>query len=601
MTRSILTRYCVAIAAVAFVLTIKDPIESWVGSGPPLILFIPALTLSAWFGGIGPGMLATGLGVLSCNYLYVPPVGSFLIQSGNDALQLVVFLLEGILTSVLMQQLIDAKRQSETSAAETESYRDTLQQSEARLQAILDHSTAIIYLKDIERRYLIANRQWESTFGIDRSQAVGRTDTDLLPGAVAEVFRAQDQAIHDSRKATAWEDIVPVGDGTRTYLTIKFPLVDAGGIPYAIGGFSTDITDRKRAEEAVRRERDFAESLIAAAQAIVLVLDHEGWVLQFNPYFEQLTGRRPDRVRGTNWLGAFVPPEDQPAARAAFERALAGPDGSQVIHRIITSGGRLREIEWAHRMLPGSSHEVLTIGHDITDLKEAQQRALQVERLAAIGQMVTGLAHESRNALQRSQACLEMLVRRVGNRPEALDLITGIQEAQDDLHRLYEEVRNYAAPILLDRRVCDLRDVLREAWDHLEPQWKGRQVRLWEHGLRAPACEADRFRIGQVFRNILDNALAACHDPVHIDVDWSDARFDGEPAVRIVVRDNGPGLTSEERCNLFEPFYTTKTQGTGLGMAIAKRIVEAHGGGITVDASEGPGGRIVITLPRGKV
>jgi signal transduction histidine kinase len=275
-------------------------------------------------------------------------------------------------------------------------------------------------------------------------------------------------------------------------------------------------------------------------------------------------------------------------------------EGSQVIHRVVARGGRLRVIEWANRTLPGASCEVLAIGHDITELKEAQQRALQAERLAAIGQMVTGLAHESRNALQRSQACLEMLVRRVGDRPEALDLTAGIQEAQDDLHRLYEEVRNYAAPILLERRPCPLREVLREAWGHLEPQWRGRQVRLWEHGLRAPSCEADRFRLGQVFRNILDNALAACHDPVHIDVDWSEAEFDGERAVRVVVRDNGPGLTSEQRCNLFEPFFTTKTQGTGLGMAIAKRIVEAHGGGITVDGSEGPGGRIVITLPRGK-
>ena len=111
----------------------------------------------------------------------------------------------------------------------------------------------------------------------------------------------------------------------------------------------------------------------------------------------------------------------------------------------------------------------------------------------------------------------------------------------------------------------------------------------------------DRFRLGQVFRNILDNALAACHDPVEIDVDWSEAQFEGESAVRVDVRDNGPGLTPEQRYNLFEPFYTTKTQGTGLGMAIAKRIVEAHGGGITVDSSDGPGARIIITLPRGKV
>ena len=92
------------------------------------------------------------------------------------------------------------------------------------------------------------------------------------------------------------------------------------------------------------------------------------------------------------------------------------------------------------------------ISTDITTLKDAQRRALQSERLAAIGQVVAGLAHESRNALQRGQACLELLALRLKNQPEVLGLVSGIQEAQDDLHRFYEEVRNYAAPILLDRR-----------------------------------------------------------------------------------------------------------------------------------------------------
>jgi PAS domain S-box-containing protein len=483
MRRTILVNYSVAAAVVGLIPIIKAPLESWVGSGPPLILFIPALTFSAWFGGFGPGVLATALGVLTCNYFYFPPIGSLMVASAHDRMQLAVFLVEGILTSVLMQQLIDARQQSESSKTKAEQYRDTL----------------------------------------------------------------------------------------------------------------------KDAEAAVRRERDFAESLIAAAQAFVLVLDRQGGILRSNPFFEHVTGRPFDKGRGPAQFADFVPPQDQTEARTAFEAALTKPEGSHVIHRLVTRSGRLRHVEWTHRTLAEASGEVLSMGHDITPLKEAQQRALQAERLAAIGQMVTGLAHESRNALQRSQACLEMLVLNVGNRPEALDLITGIQEAQDDLHRLYEEVRNYAAPIRLDRRPCCLSEVLREAWIHLEPQWRGRRVHLWEHGLREPSCEADRFRLGQVFRNILDNALAACHDPIQIDVDWSEAQFEGESAVRIVVRDNGPGLTPEQRYNLFEPFYTTKTQGTGLGMAIAKRIVEAHGGGITVDPGDGPGGRIIITLPRGKV
>jgi signal transduction histidine kinase len=105
----------------------------------------------------------------------------------------------------------------------------------------------------------------------------------------------------------------------------------------------------------------------------------------------------------------------------------------------------------------------------------------------------------------------------------------------------------------------------------------------------------------QVLRNILENALGACTDPVEINVEWAEAELSGRPAVRVTVRDNGLGLTSEQRKNLFEPFYTTKTEGTGLGMAIVKRIVEAHEGLIEVGPDEGRGATILITLPRGEI
>jgi signal transduction histidine kinase len=189
-----------------------------------------------------------------------------------------------------------------------------------------------------------------------------------------------------------------------------------------------------------------------------------------------------------------------------------------------------------------------------------------------------------------------MLALRVKDRPEVLELVAGAQEAQDDLHRLYEEVRGYAAPIVLDRRPCRLRDVLHEAWDRLGPNRCGRDAVLRERGDPAASCLGDRFRLAQVFRNILENSLAACRDPVAIDVDWSATEVKGRPAVHVAVRDNGPGLSAEQRQNLFEPFYTTKTQGTGLGLAIARRIVEAHDGLIQVDPDGGPGASILITL-----
>jgi signal transduction histidine kinase len=220
-------------------------------------------------------------------------------------------------------------------------------------------------------------------------------------------------------------------------------------------------------------------------------------------------------------------------------------------------------------------------------LQQAQEQALQSERLAAIGQMMTGLAHESGNALARSKACLEMLAWEVEDKPEALELIDRIQKAQNHLKHLYEEVRGYAAPIKLDCEVWDLSGIWRQAWENLSVSRQGRDASLSEEtGGLDLQCAVDQFRLEQVFRNILENALAACPDPVRIEVRCSEALLDGQPAVRVALQDNGPGLSAEQRRRIFDPFFTTKTKGTGLGMAIAKRIVEAHGGRIAVGPPE---------------
>ncbi len=243
------------------------------------------------------------------------------------------------------------------------------------------------------------------------------------------------------------------------------------------------------------------------------------------------------------------------------------------------------------------------------EIARLNEQALQNERLAAIGQMMTGLAHESGNALARSQSCLEMLAWEVEDRPEALDLIERIQKAQDHLKHLYEEVRGYAAPLKLDREVWEVSAIWRQAWDNLALQRKGRDASLTEQtGGIDLNCTVDQFRLEQVFRNILENALAACSDPVRIEVQCVEAELDGRPALSVAMRDNGPGLNAEQQQRIFDPFYTTKTKGTGLGMAIAKRIVEAHGGQIAAGpepqgsrqsaVGSRQGAEIFIVLPR---
>ena len=253
----------------------------------------------------------------------------------------------------------------------------------------------------------------------------------------------------------------------------------AGGFGSQIGQF----TERNRFEEQLLK----LSRAVEQSASLVIIADAAGRIEYVNPKFTQVTGYASAEVLGQNpriLKSGETPPREY---QRLWEAITSGGEWRGEFHNRKKDGG----LYWASESISPVRNPQGTITHfvaiqdDITDLKEAQRRALQAERLAAIGQMMAGLAHESRNALQRGQACLEMLTRRLTG-PEALDLVAGIQEAQDDLHHLYEEVRSYAAPVLLERRRCHLRDVLHEAWARLESTRQGREARLSERGPAGP-------------------------------------------------------------------------------------------------------------------
>jgi signal transduction histidine kinase len=229
--------------------------------------------------------------------------------------------------------------------------------------------------------------------------------------------------------------------------------------------------------------------------------------------------------------------------------------------------------------------------------ESAAAKVQQSERLAAIGQMVTGLAHESRNVLQRSHACLEALLQDIEDRPEALKQAHRIQNALDKLHILYEEVRNYAAPINLDREPVDLVRLASTAWYNLETRWRDQATTLavnCEHPADAMIV-GDRHRLDQVLTNLLQNAIDAAGQNGAICCTIS--RSEDNTACRLVLEDNGPGISDDRIARVFDPFFTTKTKGTGLGLAITKRIIEAHHGTIRIERSELGGAKMTISLP----
>ncbi|HWP48778.1 MAG TPA: GAF domain-containing protein [Candidatus Limnocylindrales bacterium] len=148
------------------------------------------------------------------------------------------------LYTAVQQELAERKRAEEA-----------LRKSEERLQAILDNSPAVIYVKDTRYRYLLVNRRYETLTHLSREHIAGKTDYELFPKEIADAFRVNDEKVLTARTSLEFEEICLQDDGPHTYISIKFPLFDALGVPYGICGISTDITERKKLEEQFRQSQ----------------------------------------------------------------------------------------------------------------------------------------------------------------------------------------------------------------------------------------------------------------------------------------------------------------------------------------------------------
>jgi two-component system, LuxR family, sensor kinase FixL len=361
--------------------------------------------------------------------------------------------------------------------------------------------------------------------------------------------------------------------------------------------YDEELLSQQQAYERLRSDTLF-RNVVDSAGCIMLIVRRNGTIAFANAFADKVAHIVANDQIADHFVNQFVVIEDREKFTAKLQRSLAGETVQDFEACLMNQLEQHHPILWNFRPLENYEEElvVLIVGQDISTLHQAQSQALQAERLAIIGRMSAGLAHEARNTLQRMQACSEMLEFEVGSNREALDLLKRMQTAQDELLSMFEDVKGYAGPVKLDLALHDVRDAWREAWQLLQRERRERDVTFTEHVVCDVSCYIDRFRMTQLFRNLFENSLAACSDPVEISVHCEPTSLHGQPAVQISVCDNGPGLNAEQRQRIFEPFYTTRTRGTGLGMAIAQRIVETHGGTISLGNSRQRGAEIIVTL-----
>lgn len=430
-----------------------------------------------------------------------------------------------------------------------------------------------------------------------------RRAVDAGPAPVADFPRMAAATPHGLHGGVAFL-IVYEGEATGVLeffsRAVQRPSDDLLALMEALGSQIGQFMARAQAEEEIKqRERQywqlFHEDLTGAFLATP-----EGEVLLCNEAFVRLFGCSSIvEAIGLGSIALFPTAADRTQYLDRLKREKSIPPHERTLRR--PDGQLIRVVEhlvgWCD--VAGQMTQLQGYLQDITELKQAQERMLQAERLAVVGEMVTVLSHESRNALQGSQACLELLRWQLAGRPESLRLVEKLQGQQDRLHRLHEDLRNYAAPLTLAYQICDVGETWRKAWSGLAAAQAQRAPTLEVEGDELAAdCEIDGFRLEQVFHNLLANALAATPDPVRLRLRCSAVALDGRPAIQVAVRDHGPGLPCDQRERFGQPFVTTRARGTGLGLAICKRIIEAHGGQFRIGSSDATGTEILVILPR---
>jgi len=326
------------------------------------------------------------------------------------------------------------------------------------------------------------------------------------------------------------------------------------------------------------------ESIVQSVTSGLVTLDDGGRVTLLNRAGELILGVSAAEVRG------------QPADR--WFAQLRAPLSRAETDVVNARGERLRLGFTTFPLLgrEGTAVGTAVIFQDLTRLRAMEEAVARSERLADLGRIAAGLAHELRNPLGAMTGAIELLRSGVELGPEEQRLMDIVLREGSRLERLIQEFLAFARPSSVRRRQVDLAAVCAEALDVFAHDPAAARVRVVRALTPAPVeCDPDQLR--QVLWNLLQNAaqaIAGQGGEGQVEVACA---ADGRGGAVLSVADDGPGVAAADADRIFLPFFTTKAQGTGLGLATVHRIVDAHGGQVTVEPRHPTGARFVVRLP----
>jgi two-component system nitrogen regulation sensor histidine kinase GlnL len=355
---------------------------------------------------------------------------------------------------------------------------------------------------------------------------------------------------------------------------------------------------------ALQELRAYYEDLLSSLQDGVIILDPAGRIVSLNQAAEELTGFSGSQIAGRLIQEVFPPPAplsslvartaSQEMSHADFDATLTRSDGARVTVSMVAS---------LVSNPRGESRGVVLVLRDLSRVKELEEQVQRSDRLAALGVLAAGVAHEVRNPLVGVRAAAQLMERESGF-PPTLQEFTGIIIREvDRLNRLVGDLLAFAGRGRLRIQPCNVNQVVEEALRLEESALQtGVITVVRRYDPAVPAVAADPERLLQVFLNLIRNGAQAMAGGVgelqlRTRFERVAPQCSGRAAAVIEVSDRGPGIPPEIQAQVFNPFFTTKDGGTGLGLPISLRIVEEHGGAIEVHSELGQGTTFRVLLP----